>query len=139
MHKFATFLTPSDLEVLSAGITGLGGQWHTGLTKDLFAVSPDSREYATAMHFREETSARVFLPHWFDDIVRLGMGGLSMDVYEWLDPDLLKNPLGVGSGGCGSGSPTSYLSFLSFSRYLIIIKIIFSYSRILNWTPQKVF
>ena len=97
----ATSLPPSDLEVLSAGITALGGQWRTGLTKDvthLFAISPDSQKYATAMHFREETGVKIVLPHWFDDAVRLGMGGLSTDVYEWPDPDMLKNPLGVGGG-----------------------------------------
>lgn len=62
-------------------------------------MSPDSQKYATAMHFREETGVKVVLPHWFDDAVRLGMGGLSTDVYEWPDPEMLKNPLGVGGGG----------------------------------------
>lgn len=96
----ATSLPPSDLEVLSAGITALGGQWRTGLTKDvthLFAMSPDSQKYATAMHFKGETGVKVVLPHWFDDVVRLGMGGLSTEVYEWPDPEMLRNPLGVGS------------------------------------------
>ena len=100
----AASLPPSDLEVLSAGITALGGQWRTGLTKDvthLFAMSPDSQKYATAMHFREETGVKIVLPHWFDDVVRLGMGGLSTDVYEWPDPELLRNPLGVGGGSGG--------------------------------------
>ena len=103
----ATSLPPSDLEVLSAGITALGGQWRTGLTKDvthLFAISPDSQKYATAMHFREETGVKVILPHWFDDAVRLGMGGLSTDVYEWPDPEMLRNPLGVGGGQELSGA-----------------------------------
>ena len=48
------------------------------------------------MHFREETGVKIILPHWFDDAVRLGMGGLSTDVYEWPDPEMLRNPLGVG-------------------------------------------
>ena len=103
----ATSLPPSDLEVLSAGITALGGQWRTGLTKDvthLFAISPDSQKYATAMHFREETGVKVILPHWFDDAVRLGMGGLSTEVYEWPDPEILRNPLGVGGGQELSGA-----------------------------------
>jgi hypothetical protein len=97
----ATSLPPSDLEVLSAGITALGGQWRTGLTKDvthLFAMSPDSQKYATAMHFRKDTGIKIVLPHWFDDAIRLGMGGLSTEVYEWPDPEMLRNPLGVGGG-----------------------------------------
>lgn len=71
-------------------------------------MSPDSQKYATAMHFREETGVKVILPHWFDDVVRLGMGGLSTEVYEWPDPELLRNPLGVnGSGGGVSGGQES--------------------------------
>lgn len=47
---------------------------------------------------------KIILPHWFDDAVRLGMGGLSTDVYEWPDPDILRNPLGVGGGQELSGA-----------------------------------
>lgn len=86
-------LPSADLEVLSAGITALGGQWRTGLTKDvthLFALSPENAKYATAMHFKEETGVKVVLPHWFDDAVRLGMRGLKTEPYEWPDPEILK-------------------------------------------------
>jgi len=94
-------LPSADLEVLSAGITALGGQWRGGLTKDvthLFALSPASTKYSTAMHYREETGVRVILPHWFDDAVRLGMGGLSTKPYEWPDPEILKGIDGLTSG-----------------------------------------
>jgi len=40
----------SDLEVLSAGITSLGGQWRTGLTRDvthLFALHEQSDKVLT--------------------------------------------------------------------------------------------
>ncbi|KIJ92959.1 hypothetical protein K443DRAFT_684887 [Laccaria amethystina LaAM-08-1] len=97
----AAELPTSDLEVLSAGITGLGGQWRTGLTKDvthLFAITPNSQKYATALHFQELTQVKVVLPHWFDDAVRLGMGGLSIAPYEWPDPPLLKGKHGVNYG-----------------------------------------
>jgi hypothetical protein len=40
----------------------------------------------------------VVLPHWFDDAVRLGMGGLSIAPYEWPDPPLLKGKHGVNYG-----------------------------------------
>ena len=99
-------LPSADLEVLSAGITALGGQWRTGLTKDvthLFALSPSSAKYATAMHFKEETGVRVVLPHWFDDAVRLGMGGLKTRPYEWPDPEILKGVDERSSGGAGKG------------------------------------
>ncbi len=100
-------LPSADLEVLSAGITALGGQWRTGLTKDvthLFALSPASAKYATAMHFKEETGVRVVLPHWFDDAVRLGMGGLKTRPYEWPDPEILKGVEGKSSSvGKGKG------------------------------------
>ncbi|KIJ92958.1 hypothetical protein K443DRAFT_125763 [Laccaria amethystina LaAM-08-1] len=60
----AAELPTSDLEVLSAGITALGGQWRTGLTKDvthLFAITPNSQKYATALHFQELTNRAIFL------------------------------------------------------------------------------
>ncbi|TFK70491.1 hypothetical protein BDN72DRAFT_958770 [Pluteus cervinus] len=89
----ATELPAPDLEVLSAGITALGGQWRTGLTKDvthLFAISNTSHKYATALHFQHDTHIKVLLPHWFDDAVRLGMGRLNTEPYEWPDPQLLR-------------------------------------------------
>ncbi|KAI0271257.1 hypothetical protein BC834DRAFT_966777 [Gloeopeniophorella convolvens] len=87
----ATDLTPSDIEVLSAGITALGGQWRAGLTRDvthLFAVGPGSEKYQTALHYQKDTQIRVVVPHWFDDSVRLGIRGLSTSVYEWPEPTI---------------------------------------------------
>ncbi|KAG1896173.1 uncharacterized protein F5891DRAFT_1055500 [Suillus fuscotomentosus] len=75
----ATDLSPSDLEVLSAGITSLGGQWRTGLTRDvthLFALHEQSDKYQTAMHFAPHTHMSVLTPHWFDD----------SGPYLWPDP-----------------------------------------------------
>ncbi|GLB37897.1 putative regulator of Ty1 transposition protein 107 BRCT domain containing protein [Lyophyllum shimeji] len=93
----AAELPATDLEVLSAGITALGGQWRTGLTKDvthLFCISQTSPKYATALHFQEHTQVKVLLPHWFDDAVRLGMGNLDTTPYEWPNPPLLNLPGG---------------------------------------------
>ncbi|KAF8888696.1 hypothetical protein CPB84DRAFT_1749431 [Gymnopilus junonius] len=39
---------------------------------------------------------KVLLPHWFDDVVKLGMRGLSEDPYEWPEVRLLKGVDGVG-------------------------------------------
>ncbi|KAG5651886.1 hypothetical protein H0H81_007043 [Sphagnurus paluster] len=89
-------LPTQDLEVLSAGIEGLGGQWRTGLTKDvthLFVVAPTSDKYTTALHFQEHTRVKILLPHWFDDSVRLGLPTLDTKPYEWPDPPLLRGPL----------------------------------------------
>ncbi|KAG6825628.1 hypothetical protein H0H92_003009 [Tricholoma furcatifolium] len=86
-------LEATDLEVLSAGITALGGQWRTGLTRDvthLFVTTTTSQKYSTALHFREDTHVKILLPHWFDDAVRLGTGVLDTTPYEWPDPPLLR-------------------------------------------------
>jgi hypothetical protein len=82
----------SDIEVLSAGITALGGQWRTGLTRDvthLFAVCPGSEKYRTALRYQKDTQVKVLVPHWFDDSVRLGIRGLSATTYEWPEPAIL--------------------------------------------------
>ncbi|KAG6829223.1 hypothetical protein H0H87_012209 [Tephrocybe sp. NHM501043] len=89
----AAELEATDLEVLSAGISALGGQWRTGLTKDvthLFVTKPTSQKYSTALHHREDTCVKVLLPHWFDDAVRLGLSGLDTTPYEWPDPPMLR-------------------------------------------------
>ncbi|KAI0069360.1 hypothetical protein K474DRAFT_1567282, partial [Panus rudis PR-1116 ss-1] len=63
----ATDLSASDLEVLCAGITALGGQWRTALTKEvthLFALSTGSVKYALAMQYRDSLDIKVVVPHW---------------------------------------------------------------------------
>ncbi|KAI0344360.1 hypothetical protein BDW22DRAFT_1355739 [Trametopsis cervina] len=94
-------LSDADNEVLSAGISSLGGQWRSALTKDvthLFAISTGSRKYETAMHFKEATGMKVVVPHWFDDVVRLGVRTLSTEEYEWPEPKLF-SAFGVGGVG----------------------------------------
>jgi mediator of DNA damage checkpoint protein 1 len=86
-------LSASDNEVLSAGISSLGGQWRSALTKDvthLFALSTGSQKYETAMHFKDGTGMKIVLPHWFDDVVRLGIRSLPTDEYEWPEPKLFR-------------------------------------------------
>ncbi|KAK0212813.1 hypothetical protein DFS33DRAFT_1284670 [Desarmillaria ectypa] len=87
-------LSTADIETLSAGITALGGQWRLGLTRDvthLFAVSCSSDKYKTAMQYQEVTHINIILPHWFDDVIRLGMGSLDVAIYQWPDPSYLKD------------------------------------------------
>ncbi|KAH7922021.1 hypothetical protein BV22DRAFT_1121771 [Leucogyrophana mollusca] len=87
----ATDLPGPDLEVLSAGITALGGQWRQGLTRDvthLFALHTNSDKYTTALHFRPHTHMILLTPHWFDDSVRLGRV-LPTEAYEWPEPRVL--------------------------------------------------
>ncbi|KAJ7503073.1 hypothetical protein B0H11DRAFT_1987692 [Mycena galericulata] len=87
--KMQQSLRTSDEEVLSAGITLLGGQWRTELTRDvthLFAESSSSERYRTGMDHR----LKVLVPHWFDDAMRLGIRDLSTDSYEW--PDVAEPP-----------------------------------------------
>ncbi|KAJ6593333.1 hypothetical protein B0H19DRAFT_17663 [Mycena capillaripes] len=89
-------LHPSDEEVVSVGITALGGQWRMGLTKDvthLFAVTPTSERYSTGMGYRDQTHVKVLVPDWFDDTVLLGKHDLSTATYEWPDPAVLNRRL----------------------------------------------
>ncbi|KAG1717551.1 hypothetical protein EDB19DRAFT_1839677 [Suillus lakei] len=87
----ATDLSRWDLEVLSAGITSLGGQWRTALTRD----------YQTAMHFAPHTHMSVLTPHWFDDSVQAGCH-VPEKPYLWPDPEVL---------GLASKIPISGLQF----------------------------
>lgn len=113
-------MTAPDLEVMSAGITALGGQWRTGLTRDvthLFALGPGSDKYETAMHFQADTHMKVVLPHWFDDAIKLGVGGLPTAGYEWPDPKYLRSDPneeggadGDAAGGKKGGTRKSQLS-----------------------------
>lgn len=47
------------------------------------------------MHFRKDTGIKVVLPHWFDDCVRLGIKGLSEEMYEWPECRVLRGPEGL--------------------------------------------
>ncbi|KAG6371485.1 hypothetical protein JVT61DRAFT_9520 [Boletus reticuloceps] len=88
----ATDLSVADLEVLSAGITALGGQWRVGLTRDvthLFALRTGSDKYNTALHFAPQTNMCILTPHWFDDAVRLGRR-IPETPYTWPDPPVLR-------------------------------------------------
>ncbi|KAJ7807838.1 hypothetical protein B0H14DRAFT_2871867 [Mycena olivaceomarginata] len=83
----------SDEEVLSVGITALGGQWRVGLIKDvthLFAITPTSEKYTTGMSYRAQTHIRVLVPNWFDDSILLGKRDLPTATYEWPDPEVLE-------------------------------------------------
>lgn len=106
-------LPASDVEVLSAGVAALGGQWRIGLTRDvthLFALRPGSdkvwsqfaiqqashrcinyltQQYNTAIHFAPHTHMSIITPHWFDDSVRLGRR-LPETPYLWPDPIVLR-------------------------------------------------
>ena len=89
------------LAVLSAGIIVLVGQWRTGFTKDvtrLFAVTPNSSKYATAMHYQGTTRIKVLLPHWFDDTIRLGTEKFLAELYEWPEVKMLKGVEGLAGG-----------------------------------------
>jgi hypothetical protein len=88
-------LQPGDIEILSAGIAQLGGQWRSGLTKDithLFVVKSGSEKYQHALEYSPQTGLKIVVPHWFDDSVKLGVRDLDTTPYEWPDPQVLKNP-----------------------------------------------
>ncbi|KAL4242530.1 hypothetical protein ABKN59_011898 [Abortiporus biennis] len=87
-------LSQTDTEILSAGITALGGQWRTALTKEvthLFTLGSGTLKYETALCYKDSMGMKVLVPHWFDDSVRLGFRGLKTEPYEWPDPKVFKN------------------------------------------------
>ena len=49
-----------------------------------------SDKYLTAMHYQKETLVKVLVPHWFDDVVRLGVATVPTLQYEWPDPKVLQ-------------------------------------------------
>ena len=86
-------MSPDDLDVLSAGIVALGGQWRRQYGKGLthiFTLHDGSDDYKNAIDFREETGIKVVVPHWFDDSVKLGVKDLDPTPYEWPAPPILK-------------------------------------------------
>jgi len=49
-----------------------------------------SDKYQTAFHYQEQTRVKVLVPHWFDDVVRLGIATIPTLQYEWPDPKVLQ-------------------------------------------------
>lgn len=87
-------LTTSDREVISAGLSALGGLCRDGYTRDcthLLAGQPGSEKYNAALHFQSSTRVHIVTPHWFDDCVKLFMR-LDETPYAWPNPQILKGP-----------------------------------------------
>ncbi|KAJ7770143.1 hypothetical protein DFH07DRAFT_266653 [Mycena maculata] len=118
-------VSAADLQSLRTGVITHGGEWRNGLTKDvthLFATSPDSDKYATAIKYQETTKIKVLVPHWFDDALRLGFGRkLSTTPYEWPVPKVFH--------------PPTHAKSESGSRTLSNVKRAFYRSA--NWDPDK--
>jgi len=49
-----------------------------------------SDKYLTAAHYQKETRVKILVPHWFDDVVRLGVSTIPTLQYEWPDPKVLQ-------------------------------------------------
>lgn len=49
-----------------------------------------SEKYLTASHFQKATRVKILVPHWFDDVVRLGISTIPTLQYEWPDPKVLR-------------------------------------------------
>ncbi|CAK5281901.1 unnamed protein product [Mycena citricolor] len=85
-------LRDNDVEIMTAGIVALGGQWRVGLMRDVthvFAMNKDddrSSVYSMAL----ENHVKVLLPAWFDDSVTLGQRDLATVRYQWPDPPCLR-------------------------------------------------
>ena len=49
-----------------------------------------SEKYLTALHYQPDTRVKILVPHWFDDVVRLGVATVPTLQYEWPDPKVLQ-------------------------------------------------
>jgi len=49
-----------------------------------------SEKYLTALHYQHDTRVKILVPHWFDDVVRLGVATVPTIQYEWPDPKVLQ-------------------------------------------------
>jgi hypothetical protein len=49
-----------------------------------------SEKYLTAVHYQKQTRVRILVPHWFDDVVRLGVAAIPTLPYEWPNPKVLR-------------------------------------------------
>lgn len=49
-----------------------------------------SEKYLTASHYQKDTRVKILVPHWFDDVVRLGVATVPTIQYEWPDPKVLQ-------------------------------------------------
>ncbi|KAJ7689769.1 hypothetical protein B0H17DRAFT_601907 [Mycena rosella] len=121
----------SDEEVLSNGITNLGGQWRMNLTKDvthLFAASSTSEKYRTGMSYRDQTHIKVLVPDWFDDTILLGLPDLSTEIYQWPDPVVLTQRM----------NPTTQLKHSKKSNVWEGCRILLSTSLALTGSRRKI-
>jgi hypothetical protein len=58
------------------------------------------------MHYQKDTRIKVLAPHWFDDVVRLGIANIPTLLYEWPDPQVLRPGNSVGQDTKQSRKPT---------------------------------
>ena len=49
-----------------------------------------SDKYLTAIHYQKQTRMKILVPHWFDDVVRLGVAAIPTLPYEWPEPRVLQ-------------------------------------------------
>lgn len=49
-----------------------------------------SEKYLTALHYQKDTRIKIIVPHWFDDVVRLGVATIPTLQYEWPNPKVLQ-------------------------------------------------
>lgn len=88
-------LPNSDIEIISAVISALGGQWSVEYTRKvthLLALTPTTDRYRTAQRLQRYTKVLIVTPHWYDDAVLYGVQ-IPTAAYEWPDPAVLRRAL----------------------------------------------
>ncbi|RMZ83823.1 hypothetical protein DV737_g1435, partial [Chaetothyriales sp. CBS 132003] len=83
-------LPDGDADAIAGGILAMGGMYTTKLTGQVthivaLTVEPEQCEYAIRARLR----AKIVLPHWFDDCLKLGRK-IDEQPYLLPDPDILK-------------------------------------------------
>ncbi len=83
-------LPPGDADAIIGGILAMGGLWSTKLTNQVSHIITLSMESETVgFAEKRKLNAKVVLPHWVDDCLKLGRK-IDEQPYQLPDPEILK-------------------------------------------------
>jgi hypothetical protein len=84
-------LPPGDADAIAGGVLAMGGLWSSKLTSQVTHIVSLSMDSETAdVAEKKKLGAKVVLPHWVDDCLKLGR---KIDEHPYLlpDPEILKS------------------------------------------------
>ncbi|EXJ59033.1 hypothetical protein A1O7_06464 [Cladophialophora yegresii CBS 114405] len=84
-------LPPGDADAIAGGVLAMGGLWSPKLTSQVTHIISLSMESETAaVAEKRKLNAKVVLPHWVDDCLKLGRK-IDEHPYQLPDPEILKS------------------------------------------------